>query len=133
MGLVDVAARAARAKEIMKQVGELREKVSKARVVKTRLKNSDTAINNTLMQWTSRYNAFQSSPMSEVVVADKFEGVSAEKIRSKLPETIQIMTNTQASAEGVQGEIDEQITKLDAYMEMLEIKISALMGELAAL
>ena len=133
MGLVGVEARSKRANEIMKQVGELREKVSKARVVKTRLKNSDTVINNTLMQWTSRYRAFQASPMSEVVVTDKFEGESAEAIRSKLPDTVQLMNDTQASTEGVQGEIAVQITKLDEYMERLEMKISALMGELAAL
>lgn len=133
MGIADIAARAAKAAAIAKQIGELRIKISKARLVKTDLKNCDTAISNTVMQWTSRYSAFQSSPMSEVVVTDKFEGESAEKIRASLPKAIQTMNDTQQSAGDVQNEITEQITKLDEYITMLEEQISALMSEAASL
>lgn len=133
MGLGDLAAKMAKRIAIMKQVGELRDKIRDVRIVKTELKNSDTAISNTLMQWTSRYNAFQSSPMSEVVVTDKFEGVSAEKIKTRLPEAIQAMDQTQASTENVRGEISIQITKIDEYIEKLEEEIAALLSSLAAL
>lgn len=133
MGLGDMAAKIAKMGAITAQIGILRVKISKARTAKTNIKNSDTALSNALMQWTSRYNAFQSSPMSEVVVTDKFEGVSAEKIRARLPEAIQQMTATQASTESVQGEISVQITKLDEYIAMLEEEIAALMSEMAAL
>lgn len=133
MGLEDLAAIIAKKLEIMKQIGELRDKIRDARTVKTSLKNSDTAISNTLMRWTSRYNAFQSSPMSEVVVTDKFEGESAEKIRTRLPEAIQAMAVTQSSTENVRGEISVQITKLDEYIAELEEKIAALMASLAAI
>lgn len=133
MGLEDLAAIIAKKLEIMKQIGELRDKIRDARTVKTNLKNSDTAISNTLMRWTSRYNAFQSSPMSEVVVTDKFEGESAEKIRTRLPEAIQAMAVTQSSTENVRGEISVQITKLDEYIAELEEKIAALMASLAAI
>lgn len=133
MGLGDLAASIAKTAAIMKQIGEIRIKISNARTVKINLKNSDTAINNTLMRWTSRYNAFQSSPMSEVVVTDKFEGESAEKIRTRLPDATQAMADTQASTENVQGEISVQITKLDEYIAKLEEEISALMASLAAI
>ncbi len=133
MGLGDIVARGARIAAISAQIAILREKISKARSVKTELKNSDTALNNTLMQWTSRYNAFQSSPMSEIVVPDKFEGVSAEKIRTRLPVAIEQMTATQSSTESVQSEISEQITKLDTYIAELEEKIAALRSEMAAI
>lgn len=133
MGLGDLAANFAKRLEIMKQIGELRDKIRDARTVKTNLNNSDTAISNTLMRWTSRYNAFQSSPMSEVVVTDKFEGESAEKIRTSLPEAIQAMAVTQSSTENVRGEISVQITKLDEYIAELEEKIAALRASLAAI
>lgn len=133
MGIGDIAARAAKAAAIAGQIGELRVKISKARIVKTNLKNCDTAISNTLMHWTSRYSAFQSSPMAEVVVTDKFEGQSAEKIRAGLPKAIQAMDDTQQSAGDVQNEIAEQITKLDEYITLLEEKIAALMSEMASL
>lgn len=133
MGLGDLAASIAKRAAIMKQIGEIRIKISNARTVKINLKNSDTAINNTLMRWTSRYNAFQSSPMSEVVVTDKFEGESAEKIRTRLPDATQAMAVTQSSTENVRGEISVQITKLDEYIAKLEEEISALMASLAAI
>lgn len=132
MGLGDLAAAAAKRAAIRRKIAELRAKIDKARTVKTNLRNSDTAISNALMQWTSRYAAFQSSPMSEVVVTDKFEGVSAEKIQARLPVAIEEMTKTQASSENVRGEISIQIMKLDEYIAKLLEEISALMSQLAA-
>lgn len=133
MGLEGLAVIFAKRKAIMEKVKKLRKKISDAREIKTELKNSDTEINNTLMRWTSRYNAFQSSPMSEVVVTDKFEGVSAEKIKTRLPEAIQAMDQTQASTESVRGEISVQITKIDEYIAKLEEEIAALLSSMPAL
>lgn len=133
MGLGDMLVRAAKASLIKGQIDELDAKITEARTIKIELRNSDTALNNTLLQWTSRYRAFQASPMSEVVVVDKFEGESAEKIRASLPSAIEEMEATQASTESVQGEIDVQITKLDEYIAMLREKIAALRSEMAAL
>lgn len=133
MGLGDLAAKMAKRKAIMDQVKKLRDKIRDARDIKTELKNSDTAINNTLMRWTSRYHAFQSSPMSEVVVTDKFEGDSAEKIKTRLPDAIQAMDQTQASTESVRSEISVQITKIDEYIAKLEEEIAALLSSMPAL
>ncbi|MCM1268435.1 MAG: hypothetical protein NC302_11065 [Bacteroidales bacterium] len=133
MGLGDMLARAAKVSLINKQIAELDDLVAEARSIKVELKNSDMALNNTLLQWTSRYRAFQASPMSEVVVVDKFEGESAERIRAALPSAIEEMEATQAATESVQGEIDVQITKLDEYIDMLGEKIAALRSEMAAL
>lgn len=132
MGMGSLAAAAARRAAIMEQVGKLRDKISVAREVKTDLSNSDKAINDALKQWTNRYNAFQASSMSEVVVTDKFEGESAEKIQTRLPDGIQKMTETQSSANSVQDEISKQQTKLDEYITRLEQKISMLLSELAS-
>ncbi|MCM1424446.1 MAG: hypothetical protein NC415_11635 [bacterium] len=133
MGLGDMLARAAKVSLINKQIAELDDLVAEARSIKVELKNSDMALNNPLLQWTSRYRAFQASPMSEVVVVDKFEGESAERIRAALPSAIEEMEATQAATESVQGEIDVQITKLDEYIDMLGEKIAALRSEMAAL
>lgn len=132
MGMGSLAAAAARRAAIMAQVAILREKISVAREVKNDLTSSNTAIDRALTQWTNRYAAFQASSMSEVVVTDKFEGESAEKIQTRLPDAIQKMTETQSSANSVQGEISTQQTKLDEYITRLEEKISMLLSELAS-
>lgn len=133
MGPGGLAAMAAKRAAIMAQIGKLRIKIAKARAVITNLNNSNTALDNALMQWTRRYAAFQSSAMSEVVVADKFEGESAEKIRTRLPDAIQKMTDTQSSTGNVQCEIGIQITKLEEYIAKLEEEIAALMSEMMAI
>ncbi len=132
MGMGSLAAAAAKRAAITAQIGIYRVKITIARELKNDLTSSDTAINNALTQWSNRYNAFQASSMSEVVVTDKFEGESAEKIQTRLPDGIQKMTETQSSAESVQGEIGMQQTKLDEYIAELEEKISALLSELAS-
>ena len=66
-------------------------------------------------------------------MVDRYEGESAETIRNKLPDIIEKMQNTNAEATGVQGEIAEQISRLDEYIEKLEVKIGELRQQLAAL
>lgn len=132
MGMGSLAAAAARRAAIMAQVAVLRKKIADAREVKNDLSSSDKAISRALLQWSLRYFAFRASSMSEVVVTDKFEGESAEKIQTRLPDGIQKMTETQSSAKSVQGEIAMQQTKLDEYITKLEEKISALLSELAS-
>lgn len=128
-----LAAAAAKRAAIMAQVGILRTKISNARSIKSDLESSGREIDIALTLWTNRYAAFQSSSMSEVVVTDKFEGESAEKIQARLPDAIEKMINTQSRTENVQGEISEQMTKLDEYIAELEEKISALLSGLAAI
>ena len=132
MGMESLAAAARKRAAIMAQVGIFRVKITIARELKNDLTSSDTAINNALTQWSNRYTAFQASSMSEVVVTDKFEGESAEKIQTRLPDGIQQMTETQSSASDVQTEISTQQQKLDEYIAELEEKISALLSELAS-
>ena len=83
--------------------------------------------------WNSGLASFESGEMSVVVVVDRYEGESAETIRNKLPDIIEKMQNTNAEATGVQGEIAEQISRLDEYIEKLEVKIGELRQQLAAL
>lgn len=128
-GLTKAAARRA---AIMEKIRELRVKIAHARTVKVNLKNADTEISNALTQWTNRYAAFLSNIMSDIVVADKFEGDSAEKIRTRLPDAINKMTSIQSATESVQSEVSVQITKLDEYIGKLQDEIAALQAELWA-
>lgn len=128
-GLTKAAARRA---AIMEKIRELRVKIAHARTVKVNLKNADTEISNALTRWTNRYAAFLSNIMSDIVVADKFEGDSAEKIRTRLPDAINKMTFIQSATESVQSEVSVQITKLDEYIGKLQDEIAALQAELWA-
>lgn len=132
MGEGGLSKAAARRAAIMEKIRELRVKIAHARTVKTNLKSADTGISNALMRWTSRYAAFQSGVMSQIVVTDKFEGDSAEKIRMRFPDAVNKMTSMCSAAENVQGEVSVQITKLDEYIGKLQDEIAALQSELWA-
>lgn len=132
MGEGGLSKAAARRAAIMEKIRELRTKIAHARRVKSDLKNADNGIGNAVTRWTGRYAAFQSNIMSEIVVADKFEGESAEKIRMRLPDAINRMTVTISATESVRSEVSVQITKLDEYIGKLQDEIAALQSELWA-
>lgn len=117
---------AIRKREIDEQIRKIRVKVDAARNIKTSLSNADSSITNELTKWTTQYSNFQADTMSSVVVTDKFEGETADKISEKLPTPIETMDGTKTSAEGVQTAIGEQISKLDTYIANLVAEIAAL-------
>lgn len=118
---------------ILAEIRKLRVKITEARIVKTNLNNVDRRVSNSIRKWVSGYSGFQAQTMSPIVVINKFEGDTAEKIQAKLPEPIDQMETEVTSAENVQVEIGMQIEKLDQYIEKLQAKIDALQAELAAL
>lgn len=115
---------------IMAQISELRRQVNIARSVKVKLSSSNTSITTQTTKWSNKLTTFESGTMGEVVVIDKFEGVSAETIKGKLPDPIAKMDASKAAAVSVQGEIAVQITKLDRYIEEREARIAALQAQL---
>lgn len=127
------AAKMAQRAIIKAKINKLRDKENEAKRIKTELNNVNHQVTRSLDSWKRQYSVFQSSEMSTVVVTDKFEGESAERIALKLPEPIEEMESTVASSEGVQGEVDEQIMKLDTYIQNLTDEITTLQAELAAI
>ena len=118
---------------IMAKIREYRAKIAEARRIKTNMNKIDRDITNTIKRWTRQYASFQSSVMAPVVVTNKFEGDTAEKISAKLPEPIEKMDQIQSATENVQTEITVQIIKLEAYIKKLEAKIAALQAEMAGI
>ncbi|MCH5258789.1 MAG: hypothetical protein J1F18_03495 [Lachnospiraceae bacterium] len=131
--LGSAAAKMAQRAAINARIGVLRGKVNEANRIKRELNNVNNQVTNSLDSWDQKYSNFRSQEISAVVVTDKFEGESAEKIALKLPEPIEEMENTVASSEGVQGEVEVQIMKLDTYIEKLQDEIATLQAELAAI
>lgn len=127
------AAKAAMRAAIRKEIQKLKDKMRKAKEVKQKIKRVQSQIDNDISKWDRSLGAFESSPMAPVKVTDKFEGDSAEIISAKIPEPIEEMQKTASGAQEVQGEVDVQIEKLDAYIELLEQKIEALYAQLAAI
>ena len=127
------AAKSAMRKAIMEKIKKLKDKVRKAKEVKREIKQVKSQIDNDISMWERSLGAFESSPMAPVKVTDKFEGESAETISAKIPEPIDIMQETVSGAQDVQNEVDVQLDKLDAYIELLEQQIEALYAQLAAI
>ena len=132
-GLAEMLRRMEKQREIMQKIAELTAKVNVARESRIELSKINQEISFSCENWNSGLASFESGEMSVVVVVDRYEGESAETIRNKLPDIIEKMQNTNAEATGVQGEIAEQISRLDEYIEKLEVKIGELRQQLAAL
>ncbi len=127
--LGELAAKMAKRKEIMDAIKKLQELVDIARDAKTNISLINTQISSSVNAWSGALSSFQSSIMAPVVVADKFEGESAEKISLRLPEPIAQMEGTRSSAEGVQGEIAVQVTLLEKYIEEKQAEIDELWAQ----
>ena len=132
-GLAEMLRRMEKQSETMQKIAELTAKVNVARESRIELSKINQEITFSCENWNSGLASFESGEMSVVVVVDRYEGESAETIRNKLPDIIEKMQNTNAEATGVQGEIAEQISRLDEYIEKLEVKIGELRQQLAAL
>lgn len=132
-GLAEMLRRMEKQREIMQKIAELTAKVNVARESRIELSRINQEITFSCENWNGGLASFESGEMSVVVVVDRYEGESAETIRNKLPDIIEKMQNTNAEATGVQGEIAEQISRLDEYIEKLEMKIGELRQQLAAL
>ena len=132
-GLAEMLRRMEKQREIMQKIAELTAKVNVARESRIELSKINQEITFSCENWNSGLASFESGEMSVVVVVDRYEGERAETIRNKLPDIIEKMQNSNAEATGVQGEIAEQISRLDEYIEKLEVKIGELRQQLAAL
>ena len=132
-GLAEMLRRMEKQREIMQKIAELTAKVNVARESRIELSKINQEITFSCENWNSGLASFESGEMSVVVVVDRYEGESAETIRNKLPDIIEKMQNTNAEATGIQGEIAEQISRLDEYIEKMEVKIGELRQQLAAL
>lgn len=128
-----MAARMAKRLAILAEISRFQGLVDQANRAKSGLNRVNTQISNSISIWVVVLSAFQSSAMAPVVVPDRFEGESAEKISIRLPEPIAQMESTKTAAQGVQGEIAEQLAKLEIYIAEKKAKIDELRAQLAAL
>lgn len=129
----ELAAKMAKRLEILAAIAKVQGLIREAERVKNLIDQINLQITNSLNIWTNALSAFESSVMAPVVVTDKFEGESAEKISIRLPEPVTQMESTKASAEGVQGEIAVQITLLDTYIAEKETELDGLWAQYAAI
>lgn len=133
MGLGDWAARMALRREIGRKISAVQELINVAKRAQAKLITINMQIDNSVTAWDGGLATFQSSVMAPVVVTDKFEGESAQTISVRLPEPIAEMESSKASAQGVQGEIAEQLTKLEDYITKKEAEKAELMAQLMAI
>ncbi len=128
-----MAAKMAKRLALLGEISRLQGLVDQANRAKSGLNRVNMQISNSLSLWVIVLSAFQASVMAPVVVADRFEGESAEKISTRLPEPIAQMESTKAAAQGVQGEIAGQLAKLEIYIAEKGAEIDELRARLAAL
>lgn len=105
-----------------------------AQETKRKLKAAKTRLDNAIEDWGRAYKAYENNTnLKEVVVADVFEGVIAEKLREELPETIQYMVTSDRKAASVSANTALQINNLDSYILVLQTRLNAVLAQMASL
>lgn len=118
---------------LLKQIGEIEGLISHANAVMTELCTTNANITTVLSTWTSGLSTFEASTMAEVFVKDKFEGVAAAKLQTKLPEALTQMESSATAAVDTQEAISVQINKLNTYINTKGTLLSSLYGQLQAI
>lgn len=130
---VALAIRNAQRMVIRGKIRAVQEQINQARESMNDLKTINANVSNILDIWPNSLGVFHACAMAPIIVEDKFEGETAEKISTRLPVAIDEMKNTRISTKGVQMEVENQIKKLENYITELEEEKSALYAQLAAI
>lgn len=121
-------------REIREKITALRKKIAVAREAITKLSRCRSEISCKMEAWESEYAAFQSRPITgEIYMEDLFEGNIAQLLSGEVPRTAERMVHTTGMMEELCLHIQNQITRLEEYIEELWKQVEELMAELNAL
>lgn len=131
---ITASERSARLSQLSREAQEYRMLIRLAQETKRKLKTAKTRLDNAIEDWGRAYKAYENNTnLKEVVVADVFEGVIAEKLREELPETIQYMVTSDRKAASVSANTALQINNLDSYILVLQTRLNAVLAQMASL
>lgn len=95
------------------------------------LTTEQASLNTYLEDWESQKSIYSGSEiLSEVVIVNVFEGVCADSIKADFTDSITEMDQTHSDVGGLNGNVGEQISRLNQYKSDINSKLTALRNEL---
>lgn len=123
-----------RRREIMSEISALNREKELILLTKEYIETSRLYMNSAMERWELDYTAYSGIELApDIKVEDSFEGMAAEQLALDFPVTVIEISSIATEVSGVIGAIADQLTKIDEYVETLDIKIDELYARLAEL
>lgn len=120
-----------RRRRILREIREKERQVDALNDFKTDLQQRKSEITKFIEKWTlQRTSFFRTEIAQTVVVKNVFEGTAASAVQLENKSMIDIMDNKISDAKSVNEGIDNQITKIDNKIALLNSEISNLRSKL---
>lgn len=123
--------RARRRAAIQSQINQWDDKLSGVNSQLSGLVAEQSKLNTYLGDWSTQKNIYSGNDiLSEVVIVNVFEGVSADKIKSDFSACIKKMNQTCGEVYGLNGNVGAQIVRLRQYVSIINARLTSLKNEL---
>lgn len=136
-GITDWLAEQKKREEInrlKRQIEEINSEIRNMLELKQSYYDCKNAINTSLDSWNQAYEAYKGIDLApDIQVPESFEGVAAKQLALDVPTTVTEMADSAQKVGGLLSGIDDQITKLTAYIEKLNGQIRGLQAQIAAI
>lgn len=116
---------------VRKEISEKQSVVRRCESSCSRLKRELDAQAREISRWNGAYRIFENHPVtSQVVLSSVFEGICADKLGSELPRNTDVMRHSKMEGTGLMEDLEEQISRIQSYIDQLEEDISDLYDSL---
>lgn len=123
--------RARRIAAIQAEISQWNAKRERVESQRASLTSEQSSLNAYLGDWEIQKSIYNGSEiLSEVVIVNVFEGVCADRIKADLTDSITAMDQTHSDVGGLNGNVGVQISRLDQYVSVINIKLTSLRNEL---
>ncbi|MDO4305130.1 MAG: hypothetical protein Q4D94_14590 [Bacillota bacterium] len=121
-------------REILAKIQKLMKEIAQMRELMQEFRRNGSMIGAALSRWDSQYSVYCSSDLApDINITDSYEGITAEHFAGELPQAVGDLAAACSQMQAVQGGIQDQITRLEQYIEKLNRKVAELRAQLAAL
>lgn len=121
-------------REIMAKIQKLQSEINKMRDLVQEFQGEGRTIGMAMDNWDGRYGMYQSSGLApDIHITGSYEGSTAETFARELPQAVSELGAICGQMQAVAGGIQDQVSRLEEYIEKLTIKIRELQAQLAAL
>lgn len=119
---------------IQKEINEIRHKIGVAERIKSSLTQLKLQMNAELDCWNEQYAEYIKLDLApDIKVVDSFEGQAAEQLALDFPVAVTEINDISGQISEVVTGVDDQIAKIDEYIEKLNAQIATLLSRLEAL
>lgn len=134
MGIGESLEKLQRRREIQNKIADLRGEIGKKEMIRFSFEQYQTRISEELENWDMKYEEYMGIDLGpDIKVIDSFEGMAAEQlVLDFLPVVTEINDIAGKMSEVLSG-IADQISKIDTYIEKLNVEIAELLCQLEAI